>query len=61
MEFLIATASACQSNFVALLVDEAQAMTFREWNWLLGLQNAMDWEGYRISVFSIASHQMDYT
>jgi hypothetical protein len=21
----------------------------------------MDWEGYRISVFSIASHQMDYT
>lgn len=61
MEFLIATATACESNFVALLVDEAQAMTFREWNWLLGLQNAMDWEGYRLSVFSIASHQMDYT
>ena len=61
MEFLIATAWSCSSNFVALLIDEAQAMTFREWNWLLGLQNAMDWEGYRLSVFSIASHQMDYT
>jgi hypothetical protein len=61
MEFMIATAAACSSNFVALLIDEAQAMTFREWNWLLGLQNALDWEGYRLSVFSIASHQMDYT
>ena len=60
-EFLIASAAACGSNFAALLIDEAQAMTFREWNWLLGLQNAMDWEGYRLSVFSIASHQMDYT
>jgi len=61
VEFMIATAAACSSNFVALLIDEAQAMTFREWTWLLGLQNAMDWEGYRLSVFSIASHQMDYT
>ena len=61
LEFLIATAASCSSNFVALLIDEAQAMTFREWSWLLGLQNAMDWEGYRLSVFSIASHQMDYT
>lgn len=60
-EFLMASAAACGSNFVAVLIDEAQAMTFREWNWLLGLQNAMDWEGYRLSVFSIASHQMDYT
>lgn len=60
-EFLIASAVSCGSNFVTLLIDEAQAMTFREWNWLLGLQNAMDWEGYRLSVFSIASHQMDYT
>jgi len=61
VEFMIATAAACSSNFVTLLIDEAQAMTFREWTWLLGLQNAMDWEGYRLSVFSIASHQMDYT
>lgn len=60
-EFLIASAVACGSNFVTLLIDEAQALTFREWNWLLGLQNALDWEGYRLSVFSIASHQMDYT
>jgi hypothetical protein len=60
-EFLIASAATCGSNFAALLVDEAQAMTFREWDWLLGLQNAMDWEGFRLSVFSIASHQMDFT
>ncbi len=60
-EFLIASAVACGSNFVILLIDEAQALTFREWNWLLGLQNALDWEGYRLSVFSIASHQLDYT
>ena len=60
-EFLISSAVICGSNFVTLLIDEAQAMTIREWNWLLGLQNAMDWDGYRLSVFSIASHQMDYT
>ena len=61
VEFMIATAAACSSNFVALLIDEAQAMSFRDWPWLLGRHNAMDWEGYRLSVFSIASHQMDYT
>ena len=61
VEFMIASAAASSSNFVVLLIDEAQAMTYKEWTWLLGLQNAMDWEGYRLSVFSIASHQMDYT
>lgn len=61
LELLIASAKASGSNFVVLLIDEAQAMTVREWNWLLGLQNALDWEGYRLSVFSIASHEMGYT
>lgn len=61
LELLIASANSCGSNFIVLLIDEAQSMTFTEWSWMLGLQNALDWEGYRLSVFSIASHEMGYT
>lgn len=59
-EFLISSAKISGGNYVVLLTDEAQAMTVREWNWLLGLHNALDWAGYRLSVFCVASHQMDY-
>ncbi len=59
-ELFVSTAQYCGKNFVVLLIDEAQAMTLREWTWLLGLQNALDWEGFRLSVFSVASHQLGY-
>ena len=59
-EFLISAALSAGSTLIVLVVDEAQDMTVREWKWLLGLQNALDWEGFRLSVFSVASHQMGY-
>jgi len=60
-EFLIASADGCGSNYVVVVLDEAQDMTFREWKWMLTLQNALDTDGYRLSVFSVGSHQMGYT
>ncbi|WP_280156360.1 ATP-binding protein [Piscinibacter sp. XHJ-5] len=60
-EFLIASAERSGGNYVVIVIDEAQEMTYREWQWLLSLQNALDMDGYRMSVFSIASHQMGYT
>ena len=49
-----------QSNYVILLIDEAQEITLKEWKWLLGLQNNLDINGYKLSVFSIASHNINY-
>lgn len=48
------------SNYVVLLIDEAQDMTLREWQWLLGLQNVLDYDGFRLSVFSIGTQQIGY-
>ena len=59
-EFLIASADACETTGVVLIVDEAHGLTNQEWLWLLSLQNALDKEGFALSVFSIASHQMAY-
>lgn len=59
-EFLIASADGCETNGVVLIIDEAHGLTTQEWLWLLGLQNALDHEGYALSVFSVASHQMAY-
>lgn len=51
-------ASYTLSNYVILMIDEAHEVTLREWKWLLGLQNSLDFEGIRLSVFSIASHNI---
>ncbi len=59
-EFFLSSADNCNSTSVVLIVDEAQGMTTKEWLWLLSLQNLIDKEGYVLSVFSIASHQMAY-
>ncbi|MDK3022638.1 ATP-binding protein [Cupriavidus taiwanensis] len=56
----IAIANNAQRNYVVLAIDEAQDLTFREWKWLLGLQNDLDYEGYLLSVFSVGSHQLNY-
>lgn len=56
----ITIAKSAQRNYVVLLIDEAQDLTFREWKWLVGLQNQLDYEGYLLSVFSVGSHQMGY-
>ncbi|WGT63752.1 ATP-binding protein [Variovorax paradoxus] len=59
-EHLMSTAKACGSNFVALLIDEAQSMTLKEWNWILGMQNLLDFQQHRLSVYTVSSHQMGY-
>ncbi|MFP4889691.1 ATP-binding protein [Paraburkholderia sp. EG304] len=47
-------------NYAILLIDEAQKMTLKEWEWLVGMQNQLDYEHYVFSVFSIGSHQLGY-
>lgn len=59
-ERMITLAKAANSNYVVLLIDEAQEMTLREWQWLLGLQNILDYQGFRLSVFSIGTQQIGY-
>ena len=56
----IAIAQSAERNYVVLMIDEAQDLTFREWKWLVGLQNQLDYRGYLLSVFSIGSHQLGY-
>ncbi|QOT81578.1 ATP-binding protein [Cupriavidus basilensis] len=56
----IAIANNAQRNYMVLLIDEAQDLTLREWKWLVGLQNELDYEGYLLSVFSVGSHQLNY-
>jgi type II secretory pathway predicted ATPase ExeA len=56
----IAIAKNANRNYIVLLIDEAQDVTFHEWKWLVGLQNELDDEGYLLSVFSVGSHQLGY-
>lgn len=60
VEYFFAASDECDTNSIYLIVDEAQDMTTLEWHWLLALQNALESEGYALSVFSVASHQMAY-
>lgn len=53
-------ASYADCNYAVLVIDEAHEVTLKEWKWLLGLQNSLDYSGIRLSVFSIASHNILY-
>lgn len=57
---LITLARKARQNYVVLILDEAHDVTFEEWQWLLGIQNELDFEGYRFSIFQIGSHQIDF-
>ena len=59
-EQIITLAKSARKNYVALIIDEAQDVTLEEYKWLMGLQNELDDEGFRFSVFSIGSHQIEY-
>ncbi|MYN16791.1 ATP-binding protein [Rugamonas sp. FT107W] len=59
-EMFVTLARSARSNQVVLLIDEAHDMTHKEWKWLVGLQNALDWEHYRLSVISVGSHQLNF-
>lgn len=59
-EYFLTTSTECGTNFVYLIIDEAQEITTEEWHWLLAVQNMLDGEGFALSVFCIASHQMAY-
>lgn len=56
----IAIAKNSHRNYIILLIDEAQDLTLKEWKWLVGLQNQLDYEGFLLSIFSIGSHQLGY-
>lgn len=60
VERFIAVAKNAGQNHVILMADEAHGLTLREWQWLTGLQNALDHQGYLLSVFSIGTHQLGY-
>ncbi len=57
---LITIARSARQNFIVLMIDEAHDVTLNEWKWLLGLQNELDDEGFRLTIFSIGSHQISY-
>lgn len=57
---LTALAKYSGGNYVVLMIDEAQETTFKEWKWLVGLQNALDLDGIHLSIFSVGTHQMSY-
>ncbi|WP_288841665.1 ATP-binding protein [uncultured Deefgea sp.] len=56
----ISIANNAQRNYVVLLIDEAQDLTLREWKWLVGLQNDLDFSGYLLSVISVGTHQLGH-
>lgn len=59
-ERLVTLARKSKQNYIVLIIDEAHEVTLNEWKWILGLQNELDNEGYRLSVFSIGSHGLGY-
>jgi hypothetical protein len=59
-QHLITLAERVNYNYIVILIDEAQLVLLNEWQWLLGLQNELDLEGYRLSIISIGSHQMSF-
>ncbi|WP_241290166.1 ATP-binding protein [Burkholderia stabilis] len=56
----ISVAENSKSNYAILLIDEAQDLTLKEWKWLVGMQNTLDYAGYVLSIFSVGSHQLGY-
>jgi len=59
-ERFMTIASESRSNYIVLIIDEAQEVSYKEWKWLTGLQNKLDWEGFRLSVFSVGTQQLGY-
>jgi hypothetical protein len=57
---LLTLARSARGNYVLLLIDEAQDITLKEWKWLLGLQNSLDYQGIRFCVISIGSYGLQY-
>lgn len=60
LQQLITLARSSRQNFIVLMIDEAHDVTLNEWKWLLGIQNDLDNEGYRLTIFSVASHQIGH-
>lgn len=59
-QHLITLANRVKYNYIVILIDEAQLVLLNEWHWLLGLQNELDLEGYRLSIISVGSHQISF-
>lgn len=59
-ERLETMARAARTHCVVLLIDEAQLMTLNEWLWLLGLQDLLDDDGFRLITISVGTHQLGF-
>jgi hypothetical protein len=49
-----------KTNYVLLMIDEAQFMHEQEYQWLCNIHNALDKLGYRFTVISVGSHELTY-
>lgn len=57
IERWMAMAAQGKGRFLVLVIDEAQAMTQREWIWLVELHSTLERQRIRLCVFSVASLQ----
>ncbi len=57
IERWMAMAAQGRGRFLVLVIDEAQAMTQREWIWLVELHSTLERQRIRLCVFSVASLQ----
>jgi hypothetical protein len=49
-----------KTNYVMLMIDEAQFMHEQEYQWLCNIHNELDRLGYRFTVVSVGSHELTY-
>lgn len=49
-----------RTNYILLMVDEAQYMHEQEYQWLCNIHNSLNKLGYRFTVISVGSHELTY-
>lgn len=60
VNFMCCQARNQNTNYVVLMIDEAQFMHDQEYKWLCNIQNEMDGMGFRFTVISVGSHELTY-
>ena len=58
--FLCASSRAKKSNYIVLMIDEAQRLTAVEYGVLCNIQNLMEDSGFQLTVIAVGSHEMAY-
>lgn len=59
VEILIACAYRSEAKYTMIVIDEAQAMTEREWIWLVQLHSRIELEGIQLAVVPVISLQFN--